>query len=224
MSSCLDCASLDDYYKTLETMTKEELQTEFRKNHYLQEKIKRTYNLIRSRVFIELIDVLDYVSKRKNHDSQKYLDRIRESIFDCIQWCDTYSTICSFFWHSDNEEDINSAEDCLLENVKITAKRCFKYANAFLEFIVLSRNSAAYLNKKLFNESSPAFDKLVDIDGELYFRNEKDVEKFEKAMLIEKTDTLADIANQLQDSFYDELDSIGDCFNIYSEMHYFDRK
>ena len=224
MKNCLECGSLDDYYKLLEAMTKEELETEFRKNSFLKDKIKRTYNIIRSRVFVEFVEVLNEASLRRNQNSKFYLDKIKESIFDCIQWCDTYSTIFSFFYNDNREADITSADDCLLENVKDSARICFKYANALLDFLVLSRNSAAYLNKKLFNESSPAFDKMIDIDGELAFNNQEDVEKFERNNLIEKTDNLEDIARQLQDNFYFELDEIDESFNTYADMRLFDKK
>ena len=124
MSCCLDYATLDDYNNSLEKMSKEELEKEFRKHHSLEDKIKRTYNIIRSRVFVEFIEILDEASLRRNHNNKKYLDRLKESVFDCIQWCDTYSTIFSFFDNYDKEADVCSAEDCLLENVKSSARRC----------------------------------------------------------------------------------------------------
>ena len=217
MSCCLDYQTLDEYYKTLEKMNKEELETEFRKHFHLEDKIRRTYNIARSRVFIELIETLDEFSLRRNRNNDKYLDRLRESIFYCIQWCDTYSTIYSFFENYEKEADVCSREEDLLDNIKVSSRRCFKYANAFLEFLVLSRNSAAYLYKKLFNESSPAFSKIINIDGELIFDKEEDVKKFEKNMLIEKADTLESVINQLQDAFYLELDSIDESFSYYAE-------
>ncbi len=220
MSCCLDFETLDEYYKTLEEMSKEELEIEFRKHFHLKDKIRRTYNIARSRVFVEFIETLDEFSLRRNRNNTKYLDRVRESIFDCIQWCDTYSTIYSFFENYEKEADVNSREEDLLDNVKSSSRRCFKYASAFLRFLVLSRNSAAYLYKKLFNESSPAFSKMIDIEGELVFDKEEDVEKFEKNMLIEKADTLESIINQLLDAFYLDLDDIDESFSFYAEYNF----
>ena len=217
MSSCLKYETLDDYYKSLEKMTKEELEIEFRLHYGLQRKIRRTYNKLRSRVFVEFIEFLDESSLRRNKDNPKYLDRFRDSIFDCLQWCDTYSTIYCLFNGYSQEADVQSSENDLLENIKFSSRRCFKYANAFLDLLVLSRNIAAYLYKKLFNKSSPSFDKIIDIEGELAFDKDEDVQKYEKSVNIEKTDSLDSIIDKLQDAFYLELDDIDESFSYYAE-------
>ena len=215
--SCLKYQSLDDYCKSVDQLSKDdELIIEYQKNYYLSERIKRTYNLIRSRVFIDFVAVIDKYSNKSTTENK---EKIKKAINDCVLWCDTYLNIASIYDGFERKANVEPpAKDNLIKAIKKTAKRCFAYLNTLEDFCIKTRNYAAYLLAKLFNERCNDFDRVCHYDEELSFVDEKDIISFENNELLEVKTTFKDIIYAVLEAFYIDLSDFDDTFILHLEF------
>ena len=182
------------------------------------------YNAARSKVFNYFAYVLDddYFDQTKELD----LSKIKKAIYDCLRLCNTYLDISQAFIGFENEENIKPSLKNSAEKIKLFARRCLRYYNALQDFCVYSRNYAAYLLKKIFNESSKPFDvnRICHFVDELTFDNKEDVERFEKNNDIEETTDTKAIINKTLDAFYLDLDYCDESFSFWYENRVIEKK
>ena len=217
---CLKYQTLDDYYKIVGQLVKEnrndDLIIEYQKNYYLSKRIQHAYNMIRSYVFIDFVNMLDKYAKRNKLQNPEV---IKKACLACVEFCDTYLNIASLYENYDKQPPIEApSKERLDYYVKKTAKRCFAYINTLEDFSISVRNYAAYLLAKFFNERCGDFGRVYHYEEELSFANDDEIKEFEKNELLEAPTGIRSTIECVLEAFYIDLSGFDDAFSLHLEI------
>ena len=223
--NCFDSNNVKEYFETLGSMTKEQLLDEYKKNYYVSNNIKLKYNVLRSRLYLELFEPIDfYLHKTYQYD----FERLKKAIQDCLLWCVTYldtSGLLRSYRVEFLEKIETPKEEKLLEIVKVFCLRVFRHENAFIDLCITAKNHLLYLAKRILDKTSYeemyqliSSTQLISYEDELAFEDEKEIEKFEKYSGIERKEEINDVVKEVYDSLLLEIAiNDKDFQDIYSE-------